>query len=192
MDKVKLGEQKLNFPMPVVLVGAIVQGKPNFMTVAWCGVVNSEPPMVSVAIRRQRHTYGGIRENGVFSVNVPSVDIVKEADYCGIVSGRNTDKASACGFTVFYGNLKSAPLIGECPVNIECKVLQTIELPSHVLFIGSVEEVHAAASCLTNGTLDFTKIRPFIYSNITVPQYQSLGDALGKQYANGKDLKIKI
>lgn len=192
MAKVRLGQQKLDFPTPVVLVGAMVDGKPNFMTVAWCGMVNSEPPMVSVAVRPQRYTCRGIRENMAFSVNVPGTSLVKEADYCGIVSGRDVNKAAACGFNVFYGNMKTAPLIEQCPVNLECRVLHTIELESHVLFIGRVEEVHVSQDCLTDGKLDFTKAQPIIYSNVVSPQYQALGAVLGKQYTVGKELKVKV
>ena len=191
MAKVKLEQQKLNFPTPVVIVGAIVHGKPNFMTVAWCGVVNSEPPMVSVSIRPQRYTGGGVRENMAFSVNVPSVSLVKEADYCGIVSGRDVEKAATCGFSIFYGGIKTAPLIEQCPVNLACKVIHVIELDSHTLFVGLVEEVHASADCLTDGKLDFTKLQPIIYSNIVTPQYQTLGNVLGKQYTIGKGLQAK-
>ena len=191
MTKVKLGQQKLNFPTPVVLVGATVDGKPNFMTVAWCGVVNSEPPMVSVSIRPQRYTISGVRKNMTFSVNVPGTSLVKEADYIGIVSGRKVNKAAACGFNVFYGNIKTAPLIEQCAVNLECKVIHVIELDSHTLFVGLVEEVYASEDCLTEGKLDFNKVQPIIYSNVITPQYQTLGTVIGKQYTIGKELEAR-
>ena len=101
MDKILLGPQPLIYPMPVILVGANVDDKPNFMAVAWCGIANAEPPMVSVAIRPERYTHRGIKQNSTFSVNVPSTDLVKEADYCGIESGSKANKVEVCNFGVF-------------------------------------------------------------------------------------------
>ncbi len=121
MGKVALGPQTLVYPMPAMLVGADVDGKPNFMAVAWGGIACSDPPMISVAIRHVRHTLKGVKQNQTFSVNIPSVEQVKETDYCGMVSGSKADKVRACRFKVFYGKLGNAPLIEQCPVNLECK-----------------------------------------------------------------------
>ena len=150
--KVTLGPQTLLYPMPALLVGSNVDGKPNFMTVAWSGIANSNPPMLTVGIQHHRHTLKGIRENGTFSVNLPSVDQVKETDYCGIVSGTKEDKAAVCHFNVFYGQLATAPLIQECPVNLECKMIHILELGSHALVVGEITETHISESCLTGGT----------------------------------------
>jgi flavin reductase (DIM6/NTAB) family NADH-FMN oxidoreductase RutF len=111
MSKIKLGAQVLAYPMPAFLVGANVDGKPNLTTVAWGGIANGEPPMVAIALRHPRHTNKGIRQNRTFSVNIPSADLVKETDYCGIISGSKVNKLDACKFTVFYGKLGTAPLI---------------------------------------------------------------------------------
>ena len=111
-----LGAKTLLYPKPALLVGANVDGRPNFMTVAWGGIACGTPPMLSVAIRPARYTYQGIQENKTFSVNVPPVGLVKEVDYCGVVSGKRADKVADCKFTVFYGELKTAPLIEECPI----------------------------------------------------------------------------
>ncbi len=121
MTKQLLGPTTLIYPMPVLLVGSNVNNKPNIMAAAWGGIANSEPPMISVAIRPRRYTMKGILENITFSVNIPSVDQIKEADYCGIVSGVKSDKVAACNFKIFYGKLGNAPLIEQCPVNLECK-----------------------------------------------------------------------
>lgn len=115
MAKVAIGARTLLYPLPTVLVGANIDGKPNFSAYAWCGIVNSRPPMLSVAFQHQHYTLKGVKQNGTFSVNIPSVELVKEADYCGIVSGRDTDKVADCKFNIFYGKLASAPLISECP-----------------------------------------------------------------------------
>jgi flavin reductase (DIM6/NTAB) family NADH-FMN oxidoreductase RutF len=144
MKKVTLGPQTLNYPLPAFLIGAKVNGKPNFMTVAWCSIANSDPPMISVAIRHQHYTCEGIKQNGNFSVNLPSISLVKETDYCGIVSGAKEDKAAICGFKVFYGKLQAVPLIDQCPVNLECKVIHELNLGSHALFIAQIEETHVS------------------------------------------------
>src|SRR5512136_2809405 len=140
MGKVALGPQTLIYPMPAMLVGANVDGKPSFMAVAWGGIACGDPPMISVAIRHTRHTLKGMKQNQAFSVNIPSVEQVKEIDYCGMVSGSAIDKAGACRFKVFYGKLANAPLIEQCPVNLECSVVQILNVGSHSLVLGRIEE----------------------------------------------------
>lgn len=190
MGKVLMGPQTLIYPMPAFLVGSNVNDKPNFMAVAWSGIVNGEPPMISVALRHIRYTLKGIRQNLTFSVNVPSVDLVKETDFCGIISGSKADKVKACKFNVFYGKLATAPLIEQCPVNLECKVLHILDLGSHSLVIGRIEETHISDSCLTNGKPDVSKIRPFTYVTSPDYQYQDFGKVIAKAYTVGKELKV--
>jgi flavin reductase (DIM6/NTAB) family NADH-FMN oxidoreductase RutF len=101
MKKVKLGPQTLLYPMPAVLVGALVNGKSNFMTAAWCGIVASTPPSISVGLRPERYTLKGISNQGTFSINIPSASIVEKVDYCGIYSGHKVDKSQI--FNVEYG-----------------------------------------------------------------------------------------
>ncbi|MBA7478793.1 Flavoredoxin [subsurface metagenome] len=185
MSKILMGPQTLIYPMPTILVGANVDDKPNFMTVAWCGIANGEPPMISVAIRHQRYTLRGIRQNLTFSVNVPSTDLVRETDYCGLTSGSKVNKVEACRFKVFYGKLNSAPLIEQCPVNLECKVVHILDLGSHSLIVGRVEETHVSESCLTNGKPDVNKIRPFIFTTEPASQYQAYGEVIAKAFSIG-------
>ena len=185
MSKILMGPQTLIYPMPTILVGANVDDKPNFMTVAWCGIANGEPPMISVAIRHQRYTLRGIRQNLTFSVNVPSTDLVRETDYCGLTSGSKVNKVEACRFKVFYGKLNSAPLIEQCPVNLECKVVHILDLGSHSLIVGRVEETHVSESCLTNGKPDVNKIRPFIFTTEPASQYQAFGEVIAKAFSIG-------
>lgn len=189
MSKITMGPQTMLYPMPTVLVGANVDDKPNFMAVAWCGIVNSDPPMISVATRHERHTLKGIRQNMTFSVNVPSCDQVKEVDYCGIISGTKADKVDACQFDVFYGKLNNAPLIEQCPINLECSVAHTQNLGSHFLVIGKIEESHVTENCLTDGKPDIAKLKPFIFT--PQHQYHAFGDALAKAFSCGKELKTK-
>lgn len=189
MAKVVLGPQTLIYPMPALLVGANVDGRPNFMAVAWGGIACSDPPMLSVALRHVRHTLKGIRQNQVFSVNVPSVELVKETDYCGIVSGAKADKVKACRFEVFYGKLKNAPLIGQCPVNLECSVVQILNLGSHSLVIGRIDETHVSQECLTEGRPDADRIRPLTYVTSPAARYQGLGEVVGKAWSVGKHIE---
>ncbi len=185
MDKVLLGAVNLTYPWPALLIGANVDGKPNFMTAAWCGIANSEPPMISVAIRSSRYTHKGIRQNKAFSVNVPSIDLVVETDYCGTVSGAEADKVAACRFKVFYGKLESAPLIEQCPVNLGCRVVHALELGSHTLFVGQIEETHVSKDCLTDGKPDVDKIKPIIYVAGPSRRYQAFGEIVGRAFEIG-------
>ena len=189
MGKIVVGPQTLIYPMPTLLVGANIDDKPNFMTVAWGGIANGEPPMISAAIRHTRHTLKGIRQNEAFSVNIPSADMVREADYCGITSGAKVDKVEACQFEVFYGKLGNAPLIEQCPVNLGCKVIHILDLGSHALVIGRIEETHVSESCLTDGKPDVSKIRPITYVMSPATRYQALGEVLAKAFSVGKELK---
>lgn len=184
MQKVKVGPETFLYPLPAVLVGAMVAGKPNFMTAAWCGVAASTPPAVSVSLRRARYTYEGVNSNGTFSINVPSTDLVVKVDYCGIYSGRRRDKSEL--FEVHFGVLKTAPLIQECPVNLACKVIQRVELKSHVVFIGEIVETYVREACMTGDRPDPVKIDPLIYATGS-SRYHRLGETIARAFHVGKD-----
>jgi flavin reductase (DIM6/NTAB) family NADH-FMN oxidoreductase RutF len=191
MSKTQINPQPLIGVYPTVLVGSMVNANPNFMAVAWCGVANSNPPMVSVALRPARYTLKGILETMEFSVNVPSTDLVTETDYCGIVSGVKVDKVKACKFNIIYGQLKNAPLIDQCPINLACSVEHILKLGSHYLIVGKVEETHVTDACLTEGKPDIHKIKPFIYASSTSTDYFTVGKSLGKGFSIGKELEGK-
>jgi len=182
--KKKLGPTTLLFPMPAVLVGTVVEGRVNFMTAAWGGIANEKPAAISVAIRRTRLTLEGIRENGTFSINLPSVEQVKEVDFCGIYSGRKEDKSGL--FEVFYGDLERAPLIRKCPLNLECAVLNTLELGTHLLVIGEIVQTHAADSVLRDGAPDPEKINPLIYCTGHPQGYYALGPRVAEAFQVGR------
>ena len=184
MEKKKLGPQTLLFPMPAVLVGATVNERPNFMTAAWCGIAASKPPAISVGLQKVRHTLKGILEQNTFSINVPSADLAEQVDYCGIYSGARRDKSEL--FKIFYGTLKTAPLIEECPVNLECRVIHSLDLKSHELVIGEIVDTYVNADCLTDEKPDPGKIDPLIYTH-GVGHYQRLGEVVGKAFHMGKD-----
>ncbi|KKM11980.1 flavin reductase [Clostridiales bacterium PH28_bin88] len=142
-NKIKKAPYTALYPVPAVLVTCADENlKPNVITIAWTGTVNSVPPMVYVSVRPDRFSYKLIKETGEFVINVPSAGIVKEVDFCGMNSGRDVDKFAATGLTPLPAAVVKAPLIKECPVNIECQVKQVIELGSHHMFIGEIVSVH--------------------------------------------------
>ena len=184
MEKTQLGPKTLLYPMPAVLVGAKVDEKPNFMTAAWCGIAAYRPPALSVALRKERYTLKGIKEENTFSVNVPSAGMVKNVDFCGIYSGKRKDKSRI--FELFYGLLQTAPLIQECPVNLECRVIHFLDLGSHTLVVGEIVETYISKDCLTNGKPDPDKIDPLVYTP-EAQRYQRLGEVIGKAFHMGKE-----
>jgi flavin reductase (DIM6/NTAB) family NADH-FMN oxidoreductase RutF len=188
MAKVTLNPDRYIYPRPALLVGTNVDGKPNFMAVGGGGVANGKPPMFSIPIQHRHHTLRGIRQNMTFSVNTPSVDQVRELDYCGIVSGRDADKVAVCRFEIFYGKLETAPLIEQCPLNHECRVVHILNLGSHSLVIGQVEGSYISEGCLTDGKPDADKIRPMVF-NMESASYLTFGDVMAKAYSVGKELK---
>jgi flavin reductase (DIM6/NTAB) family NADH-FMN oxidoreductase RutF len=189
MIKKTFGPQPWLFPNPTVLIGTTFDGKVNFAPFAWCGITGGEPPTISVGIRHERHTLKGIYQNRTFAVNVPSVDLLKETDYCGMASGTDTDKAKNCNFKIFYGDIKTAPLIEQCPINLECEVLHILNLGLHALVVGKIVQTHVTEDCLTNDQPDIMKIQPFVYSRGPTARYNAIGEVLGQAYDVGKGLK---
>jgi flavin reductase (DIM6/NTAB) family NADH-FMN oxidoreductase RutF len=187
MSKVLLDTRMMIYPTALFLVGAVVDGKANFMALAWGSTANNQPALFSVAISHRQHTLKGIRQNMNFSVNIPSIEIAREADYCGLVSGSEADKVEACHFSIFYGKLESAPLIEECPINLACRTERIVDLPDHALVIGSVEENYLSESCLTDGMPDIKKIAPLVLIT-SLRQYYSLGAFIGNAFNIGKQI----
>jgi flavin reductase (DIM6/NTAB) family NADH-FMN oxidoreductase RutF len=189
MTKTQIGAKTYMYPMPIVLVGANVNGKPNYLTIAYCGIAQHVPPMVSVTMGKHHYTNAGIRENGTFSVNIPSEDMVEVTDYVGIYSGRTIDKSTI--FDNFYGMLETAPMIRECPLNLECRLVQTVDFEgSNELFIGEIVEVYADEQCLTEDLPDIRKIRPMVFS-MHDNNYWKIGEHIGRAWKLGKDYKPK-
>jgi flavin reductase (DIM6/NTAB) family NADH-FMN oxidoreductase RutF len=186
MTKQKLGPMPLLWPHPTVLVGADVDGVPDFAAVAWTGVAASNPPQVNVSLQHHRHSLRGIFQNRTFSVNVPSVDLVKETDYCGLVSGKDANKVVVCGFDVFYGETAAAPMIVSFPINLECAVRHLLDLGSHVLVVGEVKEVHVSEDCFTEGRPDIGKVRPFVFGP---GRYYKIGEPFADAFRAGNPLK---
>jgi flavin reductase (DIM6/NTAB) family NADH-FMN oxidoreductase RutF len=171
----------LSIVTPTLLVGANVNGRPNFMAAAWATIACMAPPMVCVAINHSRFTAKGIDQNSTFSLNVPSTKDAVSVDYCGIVSGSKEDKSTM--FETFYGKLGSAPMINDMPVNIECKVFRSVNCGSHMLYIGQVTTVHIDEDRMTNNKTDIEKIDPIVYAS---SEYRHLGSAVAKAFSVGK------
>jgi len=187
MDKIAIGANTFLYPMPAVIVGANVKNKANYLTVAYCGTVQHIPPMISISLEKEHYTNAGIEENGTFSVNIPSVDMVKVTDYCGIVSGQKIDKSAI--FNTFYGKLKNAPMISACPLNLECRLVQKLNISgSNEIFIGEIIEAYAAEQFLTKGLPDIKKINPIIFSMHDF-NYWTVGEHLGRAFKIGKEYK---
>jgi len=152
------------FPVPVVLVTCQgKEGKPNIITIAWAGVVCSEPPMISISVRPGRHSHGLIKESGEFVVNIPSAAMLRTTDFCGTVSGRKVDKFKEARLTPLPANKVRAPLIKECPVNLECQVHHSMLLGTHEIFIGEVVALHADGEVLEGNAIDMGKVNPLAY-----------------------------
>jgi flavin reductase (DIM6/NTAB) family NADH-FMN oxidoreductase RutF len=191
MSKIQIDPRVIIYPQPVILVGTTVNNKPNFMVVAACGMANNDPPMISISLRHTKYTLVGLRQYMTFSVNIPSIELIKETDYCGTVSGSKVDKAEICKFKISYGKLNHAPLIEHCPVNLECTVMHILNLGSNVLVLGKVEATHIAEHCLTDGKPDVDKVKAFAYIGQPTSQYRAIGEIIGKPSSIGRDLEVK-
>jgi len=184
--KTKLPKARtLLYPMPAVIVGVIVNGKPNYCTIAFCGVVNLNPPMISIECSPTHHTTKGILEHREFSINIPSVEMSEVTDYIGIKSGIEVDKSNL--FDVFYGTVKNAPLISEAPINHACKLEKIVEIRDRRdLYIGHIIETYVSKDCLTKEISDIAKINPLIFSTSN-RMYWSLGKEVGRAWKIGRN-----
>jgi flavin reductase (DIM6/NTAB) family NADH-FMN oxidoreductase RutF len=142
-NKTSLKVGTLLMPVPVVMVSCGDESKDNIITIAWAGTVNSTPPMLSISVQRTRYSYELIKATKEFVVNIPDKNIVRETDLCGVISGRKEEKFHLTGLSRGKAEKVAAPIITECPINLECKVVQEIELNSHVMFIAEIVALHA-------------------------------------------------
>ena len=182
--KISLGAKNCLYPMPTTIVGANVNGGPNYITIAHVGIMDLGT--ISLGMNKSHHTDAGIKENRTFSVNIPSVAMVKETDYCGLVSGKSVDKASL--FSNFYGRLETAPMIKECPINMECKLIQTVDFPRHDIFIGEIMETYCEDKYMTDNVVDFAKVQPILFI-MNDTGYWQLGKRLAQAWNIGKNYK---
>jgi len=181
-----LGAKTLVFPTPVLVVGTYdKKGSPDVMTAAWGGVCCSGPPCVAVSIRKARLTYDNIMEKREFTISIPSEAHVAEADYIGMVSGRDEDKFANSGLTPVRAEKVDAPYVKEFPMHLECKMVHSFDLGQHTQFIGEVLDAKAEESVLSNGAIAVDKMLPFWYSPSDASYYAS-GRKLGQGFSLGK------
>ena len=188
MAKVNISDKVFSF-VPVTtqtILGSHVGGKANFMALGWLTRCNFKPPMIAIAVNKSHQTAKGILENEEFSINVPSTNMVAITDYTGLVSGKKTDKSEL--FDIYYNQLKNAPLIQECPLNVECRLAEKVALPTNYVFIGEVVGVHAEESILTDGHPDPDKLDLFVLS-MPDNRYWKLGENAGRAWHDGKSIK---
>lgn len=166
------------YPLPVVMVTvADKAGKPNIITLAWVGTINSDPPMVSISVRPERYSYNILKETGEFVINLTTKELAFATDYCGVRSGRDVDKFREMNLTAVPASIVKAPLIEESPVNLECKVTEVKALGSHDMFLAEVVAVHADEKYMDeNHKFHLEKADPIIYSH---GNYFTCGEQLG-------------
>jgi len=187
--KKSLGAKTLIYPTPVWVVGSYDQhGKPNVMTIAWGGICCSKPPCVAISLRKVTYTYGNVMGKKAFTLNVPSEKYAHEADYFGMVSGKNVDKFAAAKLTPVRSDLVDAPYVLEFPMVLECRVIHTFEIGIHTQFIGEILDVKSEESVLAeNGSPDIGKVKPILF----VPDarvYYKTGEYLGEAFFLGKTM----
>lgn len=184
-----IGAVNALYPMPTTLVGATVNAKPNFLAVAHVGILNhGTPQYLSIGLHKSHYSNSGIHANRTFSICLPSEGLMVETDYCGIMTGKKTDKATL--FDVFYGDLKTAPMIRQCPINMELKLHDVLDFSTHDIFVGELVQTHADESVVLNGNIDIASLKPLLF-DMASKQYWSLGQPLGKCWNAGKSLKRK-
>ena len=181
MPKKQLKPSTFMLPTPAVLVTCRdKQGKANVLTIAWTGIVCSEPPMLSVSIRHSRLSYDIIKETREFVVNMPTAGLVAKVDLCGQMSGRTAAKLKIAGLTEEQASIVKAPLIAECPVSLECRVTQILPLGIHDLFLAEIVATHVDEALIDNrGRADTRGITPLAYSP-TDHSYRAVGEVVGK------------
>jgi len=199
--KIKLEPNFYPVLLPMTLIGANVNGKPNFQTTCLLGLISNDPMTVAVTIGRNHHTIKGILENRTFSINLPSEDLVIETDYCGITSGSKVDKSEV--FSVFYGELKSAPMIEECKLTMECKVIDQKEIGQSgrgICFTGEIIKVYADEEIMVKRARyhgektddripSLAKLLPLIGAESGF--YHGIGKSVANTYSIGKEYKKK-
>jgi len=166
-------------PVPAVMVSCASEtARPNIITIAWAGTICSQPPMVSIAVRKDRFSHRILTESGEFVVNLVGEDQLRAADFCGVKSGRDMDKFAACGLTPApVAALEHAPAIAQCPIYLACKIQQVLELGSHDLFLGRIVDVGVQEALVeADGKINLQKARLTAYCHGV---YHSLGPALG-------------
>ena len=186
--KLSLPAQTLLLPSPVLVIGTYgSDGRPNIMTAAWGGIASSKPPCLSVSLREATLSYHNIKRTEAFTVNIPSEKHLKEADFAGMVSGRDCDKFKETGLTPEKSQLVNAPIVKEFPYALECKLVKQIDLGLHTMFIGEIVGLVADSEVLNSKQLpDIEKVRPMLWGSFGNMAYFGVGAKLGEAFSVGK------
>jgi flavin reductase (DIM6/NTAB) family NADH-FMN oxidoreductase RutF len=185
--KIKFGRKPIIYPIPIVLAGALVHGKANFEEIGDVGLMGINPPIVFISSGQDHYTNIGILEHGTFSINFPPTTLLAKTDYCGTLSGHDVDKSQL--FDVFFGDLETAPMINECPVNLECKVIKEFSIQHRQIFVGDVVQAYVSSEFVVEkegrkGIADMTKLDPIIYALDN--RYYKIGEPIGVGYQESK------
>lgn len=187
--KKAIGPKAMILPLPAALIVTGNFDHANIVTIAWISPLTSSPQTVGFSMGTRKHSYNLLKDTGTFTVNIPSAEIMKEVDFCGINSGAEYDKFVQTGFTKVKSNHIDSPMIKECPINMECKLVNEIQVGNTPLFLGEVLETYVDGDKLTEtGHFDVSKINPLVYCT-TVREYWTLGEKIGEAYQVGKQLK---
>jgi flavin reductase (DIM6/NTAB) family NADH-FMN oxidoreductase RutF len=180
MGRKSLPPTTMLFPTPVVLVTCVDEaGKPNIITLAWVGMVNSEPPMIGISIRLNRYSHACVKRTKEFVVNLPSAEMVRKVDACGVLSGKETNKFASMGWKPIPAEKVKPPLIEECSVQMECEVKEVLSLGSHDLFLGQIVALHVKEEIQKEkGRIDITKALPLVFCP-GANEYWNLGEYIG-------------
>jgi len=178
MAKITWRAGTLLAPLPPALISSGTIKKPNVMTAAWTGIIASDPVITYVSIRPSRYSHEIISQTKEFVINVPNLPLLKATDFCGVKSGRNTDKFKACGLTPEKCDFIEAPQIKEAPISLECKVLSVQSYGTHDMFLAEVLAVHVDDEYVNDkGALNLQKANLIAYAH---GFYFALGKKLGK------------
>ncbi len=190
--KKSVGAKTLAMPAPVWLVGTYDEARrPNIMTAAWGCICCSQPPCVTVSLRKATYSYAAIEARKAYTISIPSESQAARADYAGIATGRKTDKFADCGWTPVKSDLVDAPYVGEAPLILECSLRHTLEVGLHTLFIGEIMDVKADEAVLgEKGYPDIAKVKPLIWDPSLVGYY-GIGAQMGKAWDIGKTVGNK-
>jgi len=189
--KTSFGPQRLFFPMPVCLIVTGTLEAANVATIAWVSLLTSKPPSIGISVGNKGLTAQQILKNRNFTVNIAGTDIMTEADFCGITSGKDTDKFALSGLNKMASNIVAAPIIKECPVNLECELVQQGKIGTTYHFVGEIKELHIDTDKLFD-TSDYTAfnldlLSPLIYIG-GAKEYRMLGAKIGDAYEIGKKI----
>lgn len=187
-EKKQLGPTDMFFPIPAALIVCGTIENANIITIAWIGIAGSDPPIISISVKKSRFSLELIRDLGEFTVNIPSAKYFKETDYCGIVSGKNTDKFRDTGLTPLKSKKINVPIIKECPYNLECRKVKEVEFGEYVVIFGEIMETHIDSDKIDdNNQINIEKVNPLVYC-ARIREYWELEKKIGKGFEAGKEI----